>query len=52
MTKFAETDREHGPGVVQWAPPDRDWNPWINQPLTIEGAEEYQVGVLWVGTVV
>ncbi len=30
-------------GIINWAPPDINWNPWINQPTVIEGAEEYQV---------
>eukprot|EP00795_Rhopilema_esculentum_P010875 gene10875-19698_t len=30
-------------GVINWGPPDSNWNPWINQPVLIEGAEEYQV---------
>ena len=30
-------------GIITWAPPDPNWNPWLNQPVIIEGAEEYQV---------
>ncbi len=29
--------------IIQWTPPDINWNPWINQPTVFEGAEEYQV---------
>ena len=30
-------------GVLTWEPPDSNWNPWLNQPVIFEGAEEYQV---------
>ena len=30
---------------MEWSSPSMDWNPWVNQPTVIEGAEEYQVGV-------
>lgn len=30
-------------GVIEWTPPDMNWNPWISQPMIIEGAEQYQV---------
>ena len=29
--------------IISWGPPDPNWNPWLNQPVIIEGAEEYQV---------
>lgn len=46
MTKFEEDHPVPGSGIIEWTPPDMNWNPWINQPLIIEGAEEYQVEVL------
>lgn len=30
-------------GVLTWGSPHPNWNPWLNQPVIIEGAEEYQV---------
>ena len=30
---------------MEWTAPNMNWNPWINQPMIIEGAEEYQVSV-------
>lgn len=45
MAKFEEEHPEPGSGVVEWTPPNMNWNPWINQPMIIEGAEEYQVGL-------
>ena len=41
--KFEEQTESTDAGVVEWHPPSMDWNPWINQPTIIEGAEEYQV---------
>ena len=38
-------------GVINWGPPDSNWNPWINQPVLIEGAEEYQVISFVLGAV-
>ena len=43
MVKFDEQHHEEGSGIVEWSPPNMNWNPWINQPVIIEGAEEYQV---------
>ena len=43
MVKFQEAQHEAGSGIVEWTPPNVNWNPWINQPMIIEGAEEYQV---------
>ena len=43
MVKFDEQHHEEGPGIVEWSSPNMNWNPWINQPVIIEGAEEYQV---------
>jgi len=45
MAKFEEEHHEAGSGIVEWTPPNMNWNPWINQPMIIEGAEEYQVGL-------
>ena len=54
--KFDEQVQSEDAGVVGWFPPSMDWNPWVNQPTVIEGAEEYQVrmkkwggGGGWVG---
>ena len=41
--KFDEQKETRDFGVVEWTPPTMNWNPWINQPTVIEGAEEYQV---------
>ena len=46
MAKFEEDHPEAGSGIVEWTPPNMNWNPWINQPMIIEGAEEYQVKCL------
>ena len=46
MAKFEDDHSVPGSGIIEWTPPDMNWNPWINQPLIIEGAEEYQVKVL------
>jgi len=35
-------DDVKGAEILTWAPPDSNWNPWLNQPVIIEGAEEYQ----------
>lgn len=35
--------KQGGKEVIKWSPPDPSWNPWINQPTLIEGAEEYMV---------
>ena len=43
MVKFQETNPEPGSGIVEWTQPNMNWNPWINQPMIIEGAEDYQV---------
>ena len=43
MVKFQETNPEPGSGIVEWTQPNMKWNPWINQPMIIEGAEDYQV---------
>ena len=43
MSKFEEEHPEPGSGIVDWTPPNMNWNPWINQPMIIDGAEEYQV---------
>lgn len=45
IVKFQDSEHEAGSGIVEWTAPDMNWNPWINQPLIIEGAEEYQVSV-------
>ena len=45
MAKFEEEQPEPGSGIVEWTPPNMNWNPWINRPMIIEGAEEYQVGI-------
>lgn len=42
MVKFQETNPEPGSGIVEWTQPNMNWNPWINQPMIIEGAEDYQ----------
>lgn len=42
MVKFQETNPEPSSGIVEWTQPHMNWNPWINQPMIIEGAEEYQ----------
>ncbi|XP_078384818.1 ATP-dependent RNA helicase A protein-like [Oculina patagonica] len=42
MVKFQDAKHEAGSGIVEWTPPNMNWNPWINQPMIIEGAEEYQ----------
>ncbi|CAH3166121.1 unnamed protein product [Porites evermanni] len=46
MVKFDEQHHEEGSGIVEWSPPNMNWNPWINQPVIIEGAEEYQEPLL------
>ena len=43
MAKFEEGQHDSSSGIVEWTPPNMNWNPWINQPMIIEGAEEYQV---------
>ena len=43
--KFEEEAPDSGAGVIAWTPPNMNWNPWINQPTVIEGAEEYQVNM-------
>ncbi|EDO35812.1 predicted protein [Nematostella vectensis] len=45
-SKFDVEKPDNRRGVIEWAPPDRNWNPWINQPTIIEGAEEYQAPIL------
>jgi len=45
IVKFQDAEHEAGSGIVEWTAPDMNWNPWINQPMIIEGAEEYQVSV-------
>ncbi|XP_074611136.1 ATP-dependent RNA helicase A-like [Acropora palmata] len=46
MAKFEDDHPVPGSGIIEWTPPDMNWNPWINQPLIIEGAEEYQEPLL------
>jgi hypothetical protein len=29
--------------VIEWTPPNLNWDPWVNQSINKEGAEEYQV---------
>ena len=43
IVKFQDAEHEVGSGIVEWTAPNMNWNPWINQPMIIEGAEEYQV---------
>ena len=43
--KFDDQEKSADSGVVEWTPPSMDWNPWVNQPTVIEGAEEYQVKI-------
>ena len=43
--KFDDQEKSADSGVVEWSPPSMDWNPWVNQPTIIEGAEEYQVRI-------
>lgn len=45
IVKFQDAEHEAGSGIVEWTAPDMNWNPWINQSMIIEGAEEYQVSV-------
>lgn len=39
--KFDNLLTDDGRQVINWEPPNPDWNPWISQPTVIEGAEEY-----------
>lgn len=45
IVKFQDAEHDVGSGIVEWTAPNMNWNPWINQPMIIEGAEEYQVSV-------
>lgn len=47
MVKFQDAQHEAGSGIVEWTAPNMNWNPWINQPMIIEGAEEYQVSAMY-----
>ncbi|XP_028409154.1 ATP-dependent RNA helicase A-like [Dendronephthya gigantea] len=40
--KFDDQEQSVDSGVVEWTAPNMNWNPWVNQPTVIEGAEEYQ----------